>query len=503
MNLSVPPPHSQESEMIVLGSMLTSIQSLNIGAEGLDDNDFYFTEHKIIFQVLNNAYRNDKPADVHLIGEELKRQDKLNAIGGLGYLATLMQYAGTSAYIEEYIELVRDKTTLRRLINISQEMIRQVLGNPEDVHGLIDDFQEQILNVEQSASIERSDPKSIGIIRLEKLIEHYQTLPDGIDIGLKTGDDIHDKILLPIGAYSGFAAPTKHGKTQALVNATLIAMEKDPTLEVAFITLEELSYPIQLRFLNRFINKELSKNNRNTLAFFLKNNDAANKFQMFEKSYFDVSARQAFEENLHAFQEFCKKDRLRILDFTSFDGSLSTIESLTKRIEMIKKDNPNVRLIVIDYLQLLGIKNRGKLSRDEILKEVCLQLKDVAAKRGIAIITAAQFNRKIQNEDDMHPSEIGEGGAVERHAALVIGMWNRMFPQFSAGKKLERPLQEEILLNVMLNRHGPAHQKLIAPYDGNIGRIDFDKVVLDKQKNKETPKSAPKKNKGPHPTGGW
>ncbi len=110
--------------MIVLGCMLTSINSLNIGADALDENDFYYTEHKIIFQVLKGAFRNDKPADVHLVGEELKRQTKLKAIGGIGYLTTLAQYAGTSAYIEEYIELVRNKSILRRMINAAQEVER-------------------------------------------------------------------------------------------------------------------------------------------------------------------------------------------------------------------------------------------------------------------------------------------------------------------------------------------------------------------------------------------
>ena len=61
-------PHSKESEMMVLGCMLTSINSLNIAADALDDSDFYFTEHKIIFQVLKTAYKKDKPADIHLVG---------------------------------------------------------------------------------------------------------------------------------------------------------------------------------------------------------------------------------------------------------------------------------------------------------------------------------------------------------------------------------------------------------------------------------------------------
>src|ERR1700738_3673014 len=102
-NLAVKiPPNSKESEMMVLGCMLTSINALNTVASKLNDSDFYFNEHKLIFQVLKEAFQNDAPADIHLVAEELKRVDKLKAVGGVGYLTTLAQYAGTSAHIEEY-----------------------------------------------------------------------------------------------------------------------------------------------------------------------------------------------------------------------------------------------------------------------------------------------------------------------------------------------------------------------------------------------------------------
>ena len=145
-------PHTKESEMMVLGCMLTSVNSLNIGADALDDADFYFTEHRIIFQVLKTAYRSDRPADVHLISEELKRQDKLKAIGGIGYLTTLAQYAGTSAYVEEYVELVRNKSTLRRMITAAQEVEKTALNDPENVQAALDDAQAKFFIISQAAS---------------------------------------------------------------------------------------------------------------------------------------------------------------------------------------------------------------------------------------------------------------------------------------------------------------------------------------------------------------
>ena len=146
------PPNSKESEMMVLGSMLTNINSLNIAADNLDENDFYYTEHKIIFQALKRAYKNDKPADIHLISEDLKREEKLQEIGGSSYLVSLAQYAGISAYVEEYTEIVKNKSILRRMILAAQEIEKEAIVDPQDVHGVLDTAQQKFFEISQEAN---------------------------------------------------------------------------------------------------------------------------------------------------------------------------------------------------------------------------------------------------------------------------------------------------------------------------------------------------------------
>jgi replicative DNA helicase len=145
-------PNSKESEMMVLGCMLTSINALNIAADSLDDSDFYYTEHKVIFQVLKTAYRNDKPADVHIVAEELKRQGKLTSVGGVSYLTTLAQYAGTSAYIEEYTDIVKDKSILRKMINAAEVVEKTALDEPSDVFVALDEAQGLFFKIGQSVN---------------------------------------------------------------------------------------------------------------------------------------------------------------------------------------------------------------------------------------------------------------------------------------------------------------------------------------------------------------
>ncbi|PIS03257.1 MAG: replicative DNA helicase [Chlamydiae bacterium CG10_big_fil_rev_8_21_14_0_10_42_34] len=143
------PPNSKESEMMVLGCMLTNVNALNIAADSLNDLDFYYTEHQTIYTTLKAAYRADKPADIHLIGEELKRQNKLDAIGGISYLTTLAQYAGTSAFIEEYVQLVREKAILRQMVSTAQGIEKVALEEPPDVLAALDQAQSQFFQISQ------------------------------------------------------------------------------------------------------------------------------------------------------------------------------------------------------------------------------------------------------------------------------------------------------------------------------------------------------------------
>jgi replicative DNA helicase len=107
---------SRESEMMVLGCMLTNQENLKKGADVLDKEDFYYDEHKIIFQVLQEADNNGTRSDVHLICEALKRTEKLDVVGGVVYITTLAQFCGTSAYIEEYAAIIKQKRNITSIM---------------------------------------------------------------------------------------------------------------------------------------------------------------------------------------------------------------------------------------------------------------------------------------------------------------------------------------------------------------------------------------------------
>jgi replicative DNA helicase len=393
-------PNSKESEMIVLGSMLTSINSLNIGADGLDESDFYFTEHRIIFQTLKNAYRNDKPADVHLIGEELKRQDKLKAIGGLGYLTTLAQYAGTSAYIEEYIELVRDKSILRRMINAAQEVERGALNNPEDVHVLLDDAQAKFFIIGQAANTNagvlikellsgvKAHSQLPYLKELQERQEHFQKKGPN-DLGI-TGIPTHfvdlDKLINGFGTSNLMilAARPAMGKTALALNiAENIAFRN--SLPVGIFSLEMTAEQLLHRMICSQSEVESDKIRTGSINGI--------EYQRV------VAAVGAMMKGTVVIDD---QPGLKITD----------LRARARRM----KESHDIQLLIVDYLQLLSGSglSRNVENRQNEISEISRMMKTLARELNLPILCLSQLSRKVEERQGHRPmmSDLRESGCL-------------------------------------------------------------------------------------------
>jgi hypothetical protein len=224
------PPNSKESEMMVLGSMLTSINAQNYAAEELEDSDFFYTEHKVIFQVLKMAYKLDKPADMHLICEELKRQDKLKSIGGVDYIIALAQYAGTSAYIEEYIDILKQMRMRRDIIHASQEIINNSFDFIIDPSKIVLDSREKFNQIEKHRKLSNKFP-----IRFLNEFENNFLLTDppkkpmlleyADENGFSTG-------FLPKGIVAMLVGAGGIGKTHLLAQLAIAVASGTPWLDI-------------------------------------------------------------------------------------------------------------------------------------------------------------------------------------------------------------------------------------------------------------------------------
>lgn len=453
-------PNSKESEMMVLGCMLTSINGLNIAADSLDDADFYYTEHKIIFQALKTAYKNDKPADIHLICEELKRQDKLKAIGGAAYLTTLAQYAGTSAYVEEYVSLIRDKSILRSMINAAQIIEKKALEEPADVLDTLDEAQQYFFQISQSANPANgkliseifSGVKSESSIPYLKELQERQErfLEKGHEEGGITGISTNlvdlDKMIngLNNSNLMILAARPAMGKTALALNIAenVCFLQKIP---VGIFSLEMSAEQLVHRIVCSQSEVESDKIKTGALNGI---------------EYQRIVASVNLMQN-HA-MIIDDQPGLKITD----------LRARARRMKEIHK----IGFLVIDYLQLISGSGsfRTQENRQNEISEISRMLKNLARELNIPILCLSQLSRKVEERQGHRPmmSDLRESGSIEQDSDIVMFLLRREY--YDANDK---PGQAELI--VAKNRHGGVgnvnlvYRKEIVKF-GNYSPIRYD-----------------------------
>lgn len=428
-------PQSKEAEMMVLGCMLTSINSLNIAAEALFDTDFYFSEHKIIFSCLKAAFSADKPADVHLIAEELKRQDKLQEIGGVVYLVELAEYAATSAYIEEYVENVRSLATLRRMITAAQDIEKTALELPTDVHQALDEAQQLLFRIGQTSNSKagihikdvlqgKGPGAKIPFLKaLESRQEKFLQLGEGEPSITGLATDFADLDRMISGLNNShlmiLAARPAMGKTALALNIAENVCFKH-RIPVGIFSLEMTAEQLVHRIVCSQSEVESEKIKTGSLS--------SEEFQHV------VEAVKNIEQHCMVIDD---QPGLKITD----------LRARARRM----KESHGVGFIVIDYLQLLSGSGAAKTmeNRQVEISEISRMLKNLARELDIPVLCIAQLSRRVEERTGHRPmmSDLRESGSIEQDADIVMFLLRREYYD-----PHDRPGQAELI--VAKNRHG-------------------------------------------------
>ncbi len=429
------PPNSKESEMMVLGCMLTSVNALNIGADSLNEPHFYYTEHQTIFSTLKTAYCADKPADIHLIAEELKRQNKLEAVGGIPYLTTLAQYAGTSAFIEEYVNLLREKSVLRQMINAAQKIEKSALDEPFDVYATLDDAQTHFFNISQ-------ENQSNVTVTIKDLI-------------------------------SGVKAETKLPYLKELQSRQQTYQEKGPNdARITGIPTHFVDFD---KMINGFNNSNLMilaarpAMGKTSLALNIAENICFRNQIPVGIFSLEMSASQLLHRIICSQSEVeSEKIQSGSLNGSEYQRIVSCVNTMQKQV-MIIDDQPglkitdlrararrmrethNVGFIMIDYLQLLsGSGNmRAQENRQNEISEISRMLKNLARELNVPILCLAQLSRKVEERQGHRPmmSDLRESGSIEQDSDVVMFLLRREYYD-----PYDKPGLAELI--IAKNRHG-------------------------------------------------
>lgn len=289
-------------------------------------------------------------------------------------------------------------------------------------------------------------------VKQEDLRERLSNKPESLDSGYIIAEE---PLLIPAGAISIFSAPTSHGKTSFLINLALNISKLNTNKEFHLFSYEEDSDSILINALNTYLDTPLSGNNRTTL-----NNNFAGRNSK------TIEGKDRF------FQELIDTKRINI-HYSNY-----SLDVLLDAIRYIHK-NANVGGIFIDYIQLLNLPG-GKYktySRQEEMKQICIELKDLAVETGLPIIVGAQFNRTVQNHLQIHATKIGEAGDIERIANLIVGIYNNNFTPIGTEGELSEIARRNIFIpntlftTILKYRGAKAGGEELLTWNGNTGKI--------------------------------
>ena len=320
--------------------------------------------------------------------------------------------------------------------------------------------------------------KLLALPSEELLQQRLRNKPDDVPTlyELSNGRD-KELLSLPVGAITMVCAPTNHGKSTFLQNLALQVARGKGDGSVLYFSFEEEADSIVVNMLNKYTDEELCRNYSATES----NNLRALKhyFKTGEEKYIKQEAKDAFHKKRDEFfRDYYATGKMRIY-YEDYD-SQELIEAIRTIVTQTK-----VKAVFVDYIQLLSNRNykRMRLQRTEEIKNICLDLKDLAIETQLPIVVAAQLNREASSPLELHAQRIAEAADIERIANKILCLWNSSFTaqkSKDSAKDLEAWENRtgvtlgtggKIYAKLVKNRGGVAGLEAVLDFNGNTGVI--------------------------------
>lgn len=388
------PPQALDVEESVLGAMLLEPSSVDSAMEDLTAGSFYDPRHQMIFSAMTALVAEHTPVDIVTVSTKLREQGNLEAVGGAVVLAGLSEKVGSAAHLEYYIKILKQKTIQRDLISASYDILRDSFDDSINVDDLIDAAQTKVYDAIQSNV--RKEVKDIGSIIKDVMgdIEKQQNTTglSGVPSGFVSIDRItqgwqpSDLIIV--------AARPSVGKTAFALNIARNAAV-DHHMPVAVFSLE------------------------------MSCNQLAKRLVVSETGLSADKIKGALKLEDYEWEqlEYRIKDLARAALYIDDTPSLPIMEFRTKAKNLVK--NKGVRLIVVDYLQLMQAPEQAKGGlREQEVAYISRTLKATAKELDIPIIALSQLSRNsVQRQGSGGKpmlSDLRESGSIEQDADMVI-----------------------------------------------------------------------------------
>jgi len=433
-------PHSFEAEQAVIGGLLLDNDTWSDVSERVVDRDFYTRAHRLIFSTIEKLSGNDVPVDIVTLSEKLEDTQELEGIGGIAYLAELLQNTPSAANINNYADIVRERAIVRELIGVANDIAEAGYDTEgRDSSELLDFAETKVFQIAEARTNQSEGPKAIKDILKEtvaKIDDLCKNPRDGIT-GLSSGYNDLDQMTTGFqpGDLIIVAARPSMGKTTFAMNlAEHAALNADkPTI---IFSLEMPSEQIMNRMLASLGRIDQGK---------------IRTGQLDENDWASLSSTMSI-----------LLDRGKMfID----DSSGLTPTELRSRARRIARDHGGVSMIMVDYLQLMRVPSLSE-NRTLEISEISRSLKALAKELRCPVIALSQLNRGLEQRADKRPinSDLRES-AIEQDADLIMFIYrDEVYHEDSEHKGIA-----EIIIGKQ--RNGPIG-KVRLTFQGRYSRFD-------------------------------
>ena len=384
-------PNSLEAEQSVIGSMIMDREAIIAASEILLKEDFYHQQYGVLFEAMVELFNEGQPADLVTLQNRLKEKDVPPEVSSLEYVRDLVAAVPTSANVKYYAQIVKEKAVLRKLIKVTENIENECYLGKESLEVILEDTEKKVFELLQNRGGGDYVPiKQVVINTLEKIELASKT--KGNVTGIATGFvDLDYKMagLQPSDLILVAARPSM-GKTAFVLNiAQYVAVHSNLTAAIFSLEMSK----------EQLVNRMFSLESRVDAQVLRSGNLADSDWEKLIEAAGVIGA-----SNL-------------IIDDTP-GISISELRSKCRKYKL----EHDLKLVIIDYLQLMSGSGRSTDSRQQEISDISRSLKALARELNVPVIALSQLSRAVEQRPDHRPmlSDLRESGAIEQDADVVM-----------------------------------------------------------------------------------
>ncbi len=384
-------PSAPEIEMSVLGAMMIEKEAVPKTISMIDTTAFYLKEHQIIFDAMKHLFESNEPIDYVSVYEELKKNGKIDEVGGVAYLSKLSQNISSAANVEYHARIILEKSILRRLITTSHFVAQVAYEGTEDAFDILDLAERKIFEISE--------------LFMKK---SYSDMGKAIHQALEYIEAIHSneemkKFAVPTGFYELDDKLGGFHKSDLIILAARPSMGKT-ALALTFARNASIEYQVPVAIFSLEMD---------TLQLVLRLICAEGRLDAHKVR----TGRLPNEEGIKI-----GKIALKLIDAPIYidDSPSQSILEIRAKARRLKTER-NIGLVIVDYLQLIQGPSNSE-SREREISYISRSLKALAKELNIPVMALSQLNRAVESRHDKKPqlSDLRESGSIEQDADVVI-----------------------------------------------------------------------------------